>query len=32
MLKLLEMLEELNDVQKVHSNADIDEDIIAEAM
>jgi|TARA_B100002003_G_scaffold197520_1_gene188023 YebC/PmpR family DNA-binding regulatory protein len=32
MLKLLEMLEELDDVQKVHSNADIDEDIIAEAM
>ena len=31
-LKLLEMLDELDDVQKVHSNADIDEDIIAEAM
>ena len=32
MLKLLEMLDELDDVQKVHSNADIDEDILAEAM
>ena len=32
MLKLLEMLDELDDVQKVHSNADIDEDILVEAM
>ena len=32
MLKLLEMLDELDDVQKVHSNANIDEDILAEAM
>lgn len=32
LLKLLEALEELDDVQKVHSNADIDEAVLAEAM
>jgi len=32
LLKLLDMLEDLDDVQKVHSNADIDEAILAEAM
>jgi len=32
LLKLLDMLEELDDVQKVHSNADIDESVLAEAM
>ncbi len=32
LLKLLDMLEELDDVQKVHSNADIDEAVLAEAM
>ena len=32
MVRLLEALEELDDVQKVHSNADIDEAVLAEAM
>ena len=32
LLKVLDMLEELDDVQKVHSNADIDEAVLAEAM
>ena len=32
LLKLLDALEELDDVQKVHSNADIDEAALAEAM
>jgi len=32
LLKLLDMLEELDDVQKVHSNADVDEAVLAEAM
>jgi len=32
LVKLLEVLEELDDVQKVHSNADIDEAVLAEAM
>ena len=32
LLKLMDMLEELDDVQKVHSNADIDEAVLAEAM
>lgn len=32
LLRLLEMLDELDDVQKVHSNADIDESVLAEAM
>ncbi len=32
LLKLLEMLDELDDVQNVHSNADIDEAVLAEAM
>jgi YebC/PmpR family DNA-binding regulatory protein len=32
LLKLLDMLEDLDDVQKVHSNADIDEAVLAEAM
>jgi YebC/PmpR family DNA-binding regulatory protein len=32
LVKLLEALEELDDVQKVHSNADIDEAVLAEAM
>ena len=31
LLKLLDMLEELDDVQKVHSNADIDEAVLAGA-
>jgi transcriptional/translational regulatory protein YebC/TACO1 len=30
LVKLLEALEELDDVQKVHSNADIDEAILAD--
>jgi len=30
MLRLLDMLEDLDDVQKVHSNADIPEDVLAE--
>ena len=29
LLKLLDTLEELDDVQKVHSNADIDEAVLA---
>ncbi len=32
LVRLLEALEELDDVQKVHSNADIDEAVLAEAM
>ncbi|MEQ8330029.1 MAG: YebC/PmpR family DNA-binding transcriptional regulator [Longimicrobiales bacterium] len=32
LVKLLEALEELDDIQKVHSNADIDEAVLAEAM
>lgn len=32
LVKLLETLDELDDVQKVHSNADIDEAVLAEAM
>lgn len=32
LLKLMEMLDELDDVQHVHSNADIDEAVLAEAM
>ena len=32
LIRLLEMLDELDDVQKVHSNADIDEAVLAEAM
>ena len=32
LLRLLETLDELDDVQKVHSNADIDEALLAEAM
>ena len=32
LLKLMDMLEELDDVPKVHSNADIDEAVLAEAM
>ena len=32
LLRLLEMLDELDDVQKVHSNADIDEAVLAGAM
>jgi len=32
LLKLLDALEELDDVQNVHSNADIDEAVLAEAM
>jgi YebC/PmpR family DNA-binding regulatory protein len=32
LLKLMDMLEDLDDVQKVHSNADIDEAVLAEAM
>ena len=32
LLRLMDMLEELDDVQKVHSNADIDEAVLAEAM
>ncbi len=32
LVKLLDALEELDDVQKVHSNADIDEAVLAEAM
>ena len=31
LLKLLDALEELDDVQKVHSNLDIDESALAEA-
>ena len=31
LLKILDALEENDDVQKVHSNADIDEEILAEA-
>jgi YebC/PmpR family DNA-binding regulatory protein len=31
LLKLLDTLEELDDVQKVHSNADVDESVLAEA-
>ena len=30
LVKLLDMLEELDDVQKVHSNADIDEAVLTE--
>lgn len=32
LLRLLDMLEALDDVQKVHSNADIDEAVLSEAM
>jgi len=32
LLKLLDALDELDDVQHVHSNADIDEAVLAEAM
>jgi len=32
LVRLLEVLDELDDVQKVHSNADIDEAVLAEAM
>lgn len=32
LLRLIETLDELDDVQKVHSNADIDEAVLAEAM
>lgn len=32
LLKLLDALDDLDDVQKVHSNADIDEAVLAEAM
>jgi YebC/PmpR family DNA-binding regulatory protein len=32
LLKLLEALEELDDVQKVHTNADIDDAVVAEAL
>jgi len=32
LVKLLEALDDLDDVQKVHSNADIDEAVLAEAM
>ncbi len=32
LLRLMEMLDDLDDVQKVHSNADIDEAVLAEAM
>jgi len=32
LLKLLDWLDEIDDVQKVHSNADIDEAVLAEAM
>ena len=32
LIRLLETLDELDDVQKVHSNADIDEAVLAEAM
>jgi YebC/PmpR family DNA-binding regulatory protein len=32
LLRLLDTLDDLDDVQKVHSNADIDEDVLAEAM
>ncbi len=32
LLKLLDALEELDDVQKVHTNADIDDAVVAEAM
>jgi len=32
LVKLLDALEDLDDVQKVHSNADIDEAVLAEAM
>ena len=32
LLRLLDMLEDLDDVQNVHSNADIDEAVLAEAM
>jgi transcriptional/translational regulatory protein YebC/TACO1 len=31
MLKLLDMLEDSDDIQKVYSNADIDEDSLVEA-
>ena len=31
LLKLIDALEELDDVQKVHSNANIDEKVLAEA-
>ncbi|MGH8119482.1 MAG: YebC/PmpR family DNA-binding transcriptional regulator, partial [Gammaproteobacteria bacterium] len=30
MMRLLDMLEDLDDVQKVHSNADIPDDVLAE--
>jgi YebC/PmpR family DNA-binding regulatory protein len=32
LLRLLDAIEELDDVQKVHSNADIDEDVLAASM
>ena len=32
LLRLMDMLDELDDVQKVHSNADIDEAVLAEVM
>ena len=32
LIKLMDMLEELDDVQRVHSNADIDEAVLAEVM
>jgi transcriptional/translational regulatory protein YebC/TACO1 len=32
LVKLLDWLEELDDVQKVHSNADIDDAVLAESM
>ncbi len=32
LLRLMEMLDDLDDVQKVHSNADIDDAVLAEAM
>jgi YebC/PmpR family DNA-binding regulatory protein len=32
LLRLLEAIEDLDDVQKVHSNADIDEDVLAASM
>jgi transcriptional/translational regulatory protein YebC/TACO1 len=32
LLKLLESLEDLDDVQKVHTNADIDDAVVAEAL
>ena len=32
LLRLMEMLDDLDDVQKVHSNGDIDDAVLAEAM